>query len=154
MIVAEFMLSHWRDVLIGVLICAVWGLSHLWRSEVEDFEAYRVKVAALGIAAEQEAQRVNELHHKTLEDTNNAWKSELPKARSGAVAAYLAAHPRSQLPRPCGGEVRGHADSPASTDGAGQECVPPEGFIADAAEDALKIGKWQAWAIDNKLETK
>lgn len=139
--------------LLAVLFCT------LWISTTRDYAQYKAEVVAAGKAAEKEAERINKQHEQTVEDVSNAWNSQLPLARKGAVAAYLATHPNS-VPQPCGCEVPRSTLSAGSVDGAGQEpvatvpaCQPDQQFIEDCAEDALKVGKWQQWADELGLKS-
>lgn len=106
----------------------------------------------LGEAAAADAKRVNELHQQVLKETQNDFNKQLPQVRSGAVAAYRAAHPdRLHGPYPGQGGLPGSAGGVEENDGTGQKCLLDASFITDAAEDALKIDWWQQWARKNNL---
>lgn len=160
-----FLLANWKALALAGLLAVVALFFGLWRHEVSAFDSFRVKVQAEGLAAKAEATRVNDQHQKTLEDVSHAWSNQLKPARDGAVAAYLAHQPVVMRTSPGLGGLSINANGSGSPDAAGQErvapdasqvaaCQPDAGFIADAAEDALKVKSWQDFAIENGLPVK
>ena len=147
-----FLISNWRYILIAALIASNGLLWALWRHSVADFDNYKIAVIAEGERAKQEAEAINKLHQKTLEDVSNAWAKQLPKIREGAVTAFLNRYPLGLRPATNQGCVSRDADSPEVTHGASEE--PMADFVRDCAEDALKIQLWQEWVISNKLEVR
>jgi hypothetical protein len=150
----SLILANWKLIVMGLLLVAVGSFYHLWRSEVDDFTSYKALVTAEGNVAKIEAQRVNDLQKKQLEESTNEWNKQLPKIRAGAVAAYIARYGVQQ--HTSSGAVPGQAASTQGSDGTSQggvaaasTCDP--GFVSDAAEDAGKVGAWQAWASGNGL---
>jgi len=147
-----FLLSNWRLVLIAALIASNGLLWALWRHSVESFDNYKIAVIAEGERAKQEAEAINKLHQKTLEDVSNAWAKQLPKIREGAVTAFLNRYPLGLRPATNQGCLPGNAESPQIVNGTREESVScPSEFIRDCAEDAGKVGAWQEWARLNKL---
>lgn len=147
-----FLISNWRYILIAALIASNGLLWALWRHSVDDFDNYKIAVIAEGERAKQEAEAINKLHEKTLEDVSNAWAIQLPSIRAGAVTAFLNRYPLGLRPATNQGCVSRDADSPQKPDGTSEE--PMANFIRDCAEDALKIQLWQEWVISNKLEVR
>ena len=144
-----FLLSNWRLVLISALIASNGLLWALWRHSVESFDNYKIAVIAEGERAKQEAEAINKLHQKTLEDVSNAWAKQLPKIREGAVTAFLNRYPLGLRPATNQGCLPGNAESPEVVNGTSEE--PMANFVRDCAEDAGKVGAWQEWARLNKL---
>ncbi len=144
-----FLLSNWRLVLIAALIASNGLLWALWRHSVADFDNYKIAVIAEGERAKQEAEAINKLHEKTLEDVSNAWAKQLPKIREGAVTAFLNRYPLGLRPATNQGCLPGNAESPQIVNGTSEE--PMADFVRDCAEDAGKVGAWQEWARLNKL---
>ena len=144
-----FLLSNWRYVLIASLIASNGLLWALWRHSVESFDNYKIAVIAEGERAKQEAEAINKLHQKTLEDVSNAWAKQLPKIREGAVTAFLNRYPLGLRPATNQGCLPGNAESPEVVNGTSEE--PMANFVRDCAEDAGKVGAWQEWARLNKL---
>ena len=143
-----WLLSNWKLVVLSLLIGYASLVTKLWRMSADDFSHYKADVAAEAAAKDQQ-------HQKTVEDVSNAWNSILPGVRSNAVSSYLAAHRTGGGMQPASpGNVQ-PASGAEGTDGAGKEqlsaCQPDARFIQDAAEDALKIKKWQDWATENQL---
>ena len=147
-----FLLSNWRLVLISALIASNGLLWALWRNSVQSFDDYKIAVIAEGERSKQEAEAINKLHQKTLEDVSNAWAKQLPKIREGAVTAFLNRYPLGLRPATNQGCLPGNAESPEVVNGTSEESVScPTEFIRNAAEDAGKVGAWQEWARLNKL---
>lgn len=147
-----FLISNWRYILIAALIASNGLLWALWRHSVADFDNYKIAVIAEGEWAKQEAEAINKLHQKTLEDVSNAWAKQLPKIREGAVTAFLNRYPLGLRPATNQGCLPGNAESPEVINGTSEESVScPAEFIRDCADDAGKIGAWQEWARLNKL---
>lgn len=144
-----FLLSNWRYVLIAVLIASNALSYKLWRHSITEFDNYKIAVLAEGERAKQEAEAINKLHQKTLEDVSNAWAKQLPKIREGAVTAFLNRYPLGLRPTTNQGCLPRNADSPQKPDGTSEE--PVLDFIRDCAEDAGKVGAWQEWARLNRL---
>lgn len=144
-----FLLSNWRLVLIAALIASNGLLWALWRHSVTSFDNYKIAVLAEGERAKQEAEAINKLHQKTLEDVSNAWAKQLPKIREGAVTAFLNRYPLGLRPTTNQGCVSRDADSPEVTPRTSEE--PMADFVRDCAEDAGKVTAWQEWARLNKL---
>lgn len=144
-----FLLSNWRYFLIAALIASNGLLWALWRHSVESFDNYKITVIAEGERAKQEAEAINKLHQKTLEDVSNAWAKQLPKIREGAVTAFLNRYPLGLRPATNQGCLPGNAESPEVVNGTSEE--PMANFVRDCAEDAGKVGAWQEWARLNKL---
>lgn len=144
-----FLISNWRYILIAALIASNGLLWALWRHSVESFDNYKIAVIAEGERAKQEAEAINKLHQKTLEDVSNAWAKQLPKIREGAVTAFLNRYPLGLRPATNQGCLPGNAESPEVVNGTGEE--PMANFVRDCAEDAGKVGAWQEWARLNKL---
>lgn len=144
-----FLLSNWRLVLIAALIASNGLLWALWRHSVKSFDDYKIAVIAEGERAKQEAEAINKLHQKTLEDVSNAWAKQLPKIREGAVTAFLNRYPLGLRPATNQGCLPGNAESPEVANGTSEE--PMADFVRDCAEDAGKVGAWQEWARLNKL---
>lgn len=144
----SLIVANWRMLLIGILAAAAALCFKLWREEARAFAKFKVEVVAEGKAQKEQ-------YETTVKDVSLAWAKELPLARSGAVTAYCRRNACGVL-RGGGGEVD-QAGSGEGTDGAGKEpvaagtCSPDSGFISDAAEDALKVKKWQLWATENQL---
>lgn len=149
----EYLLANWKLAAIAVLLATTVLLGKLWINEVRSGAAYRATVEQAGRDAKEEADKINAKHEQTVKDVSDAWNKQIQPARDGAVAAYKRRNPVGM--RPGCGEVRlpGYATSAEVPDGAGQEPMaqPDAGFIRDCAEDALKIGMWQKFAIDNNL---
>lgn len=156
-LVIKWLAENWRIAVMAILIGLVALFFNMWRDEVEDFAKFKGEVAAAGEAQKAETQRINDRHQKTLEDVSNAWNNQLQPARDGAVAAYQRRHPVG-VSDSGSGQVSGRAGSDQGNDAAGQEqmavvpaCQPDRQFIADCAEDALKVGVWQLFATENNL---
>lgn len=126
----------------------------LWQSSASNFTEFRIKIEVEARVAAAEAARIGALHEKTLKETKDDWNKRLPQVRSGAVAAYIAAHPERVLPPTDTGAVPGAGNGPGIPDGTGKECVPDTVLIQDCADDALKIFEWQTWARKNELLVK
>lgn len=136
-------------VILAVLVA--WGsvATWAWNREVHAFAEFKAEVKAAGEQAEKEAKATEAKHNQVLVEVSHAWSDQLPKIRSGAVAAYLRRHPE-RVPDAGGCQVRGAADSAQGPDGTGEErvaarCEPDEGFIRDAAEDASKVRLCREW---------
>lgn len=150
-----FLLSNWRYVLIAVLIASNALSYKLWRHSITEFDNYKITILAEGERAKQEAEAINKLHQKTLEDVSNAWAKQLPKIREGAVTAFLNRYPLGLRPTTNQGCLPGHAESPEVTHGTGEESVScPADFVRDCAEDAGKVGAFQEWVRMNNLEVR
>lgn len=152
------LLANWKYVAIAALSAALAVTWSLYRGKAADLTDYRATVAAEGRIAAEEKKRIEAHQQQVLEDVSNAWNAQIKPTREAAVAAYLARHrPADVRPadgvlyRPGSGSLPEFADRPERADGSGQECRPDEALIKDCADDALKIGAWQAWARMNNL---
>lgn len=139
-----FLLTNWKLLLLATLFAASVLFFKLWRSEVADFTAFKIEVAAIGKAAEAVKLRIEAEHAKTTKEIKNAIPKKLAAARSTAVANYIASLPAHSS----SGSLPGPSDCPCGTDGTGEKSVLActERFIEDAGEDAARIGLWQDWA--------
>ncbi len=139
-----FALTHWKLILIGLLVASTALCFKLWREEARAFALFKAQVEVLGKAAQAEKKRTEEAHAKTTKEIKDAIPKQIAAARRHAVRNYVA-----RLPvHPGGDRVPGAADSSAGIDAAGKEPVVacrPE-FIEDAAQDAATLTAWQDWA--------
>lgn len=143
-----WLLDNWRVALFAAVVALLATFYMLWQDTEKDLTVLQVQTESEAKAAKAYVKETHALHTKTLKETNNDWRKRLPEVRSGAVAAYLAAH---RVPQ--GGNNPGDpaAHGPQVPDGAGQECLPDRKLIEDAAEDALKIAEFQDFVRKNKL---
>jgi hypothetical protein len=152
MIALELLKANWKLAVFSLLLLTNWGTYELWQKEVHNYADFKSGVVAAGKAQAAETERINAEHANALKGVSDDYKKSLPTVRNAAVAQYLARHPGGVLPADChSGTVPGDARSSQGADETRQECVPDEGFIRDAAEDALKVGAWQKWATRNRL---
>lgn len=153
------LVANWKYVVIaaqGVALAFVWVL--LQHSE-DEFAAYKARAEAKAEVARAVADAAEQRHKQTVEDVSNAWNDQLPGVRAEAVERYIAAHGGGAGVQPAGNCVlykppsagSAHAVGPGDADGPRSQCVPDSAFIADCAEDALKVGAWQMWARQNSL---
>ena len=147
----SFALLYWRYLVMAALAGTAALFFALWNSSVKEFAEYRAKVAAIGEQQAAETKRINEQHETTLEVVSNAWNDQLPAIRKNAVANYIAATRGGLLPSTDKCALSVNAVRPESLDGSAAECVPPESFITNCAEDAGKVMAWQEWARLNDL---
>ena len=147
----SFALLYWRYLVMAALAGTAALFFALWNSSVKEFAEYRAKVAAIGEQQAAETKRINEQHETTLEVVSNAWNDQLPAIRKNAVAHYIAAARGGLLPSADKCALSVNAVRPESLDGSAAECVPPESFITNCAEDAGKVMAWQEWARLNDL---
>ncbi|TXH41849.1 MAG: hypothetical protein E6Q97_36800 [Desulfurellales bacterium] len=153
----ELLLKEWKVVLILVLTGLLTLTAWLLDREMHAFAEFKAAVVVLGQEAEKETKRVNELHQRTLKETNDEWKKQLPSIREGAIDNYMRRFPRGLLGNSCGGQVPGDASGAKVPDGpAGQPMAPrdpqQDAFIGACARDAARLGKWQEWATKNQLQ--
>ena len=145
-----FLLSNWKLVLIGALSLLLTLTFKLWRDEVRAFDIYRAEVKTLGEHAQREKARLEKDHNQLVKELTDAWPKNLDAARANAVAAYAA---RLRNPDPGSGGLSRAPARAEAPDVPGEERMAacPPGFIEDAAEDALRITEWQAWASGMRL---
>ena len=138
-----WLLANWKLVAIGILSLALALTFKLWRGEVKEFAMFKAQVEVLGKQAEAEKKRIETEHAKVTKEIGDAWAKNLDAVRNNAVARYR------MRDNPGRGFMPGLTLRPKEPDGASKErlaCNPDEAFIADAAEDAAKVGAWQDWA--------
>ena len=149
-------LSNWRIIAVGVLVATNLLTYKLWRGEVREFQEYQAAIVAAGKLALEEKVRIEANHEKVLREVKDEYTTSLPGIRAGAIAAYARRYPAGGL---CAdsGQVRlpGPADSAEGADAAGAKrvaagCDPA--FISDAAQDAMTVKSWQAWAVGNQIK--
>lgn len=145
-----FLLSNWKYVLIGLLVLANILFYRLWQNKVEEFIAFQAQVAAIGKAAEAEARSREAEQNANLVRIKETYEKDLIEVRAAALANYLTAH-RVPRPNPSGSQMPGITFGKPANDGTPQECVPPESFVQDSADDANKLLEWQDWARLNKI---
>lgn len=142
-----WLLANWKLVAIGILSLALALTFKLYRNEVEKYALFRAQVAVLGEQAKAEKKRIETEHAKVTKEIGDAWAKNLDAVRNNAVARYR------MRDNPGRGFMPGLTLRPQEPDGACKEQVA-DGFIADAAEDAAKVGAWQDWARSLNLPVK
>ena len=142
-----WLLANWKLVAIGILSLALALTFKLWRGEVKEFAMFKAQVELLGKQAEAEKKRIETEHAKVTKEIGDAWAKNLDSVRNNAVARYR------MRDNPGRGFMPGLTLRPQEPDGACKEQVA-DGFIADAAEDAAKVGAWQDWARSLNLPVK
>lgn len=138
-----WLLANWKLVVIAVLSTALAITFKLWRHEVQAYATFRAQVEVLGEQARADKKRIEAEHAKVTKEIGDAWSKNLDAVRANAVRRYA----NRVQPSPGQGYMPGLTLRPQEPDGASKEqlaCDP--GFIADAAEDAAKVGAWQEWA--------
>lgn len=146
-----WLLANWKLVAIGILSLALALTFKLYRNEVEKYALFRAQVEVLGEQAKAEKKRIETEHAKVTKEIGDAWAKNLDSVRNNAVARYR------MRDNPGRGFMPGLTIRPQEPDGASKErlaCDTDEAFIADAAEDAAKVGAWQDWARSLNLPVK
>lgn len=118
----------------------------------QDFDKFALDTYNTGLKAEAKKQEDEQKAKDNLKKVQADHEKQIPTIRARAVANYLAAH---RLPDGPGasagsGSVRQDGAGIRLDDGAGKECLDDQGFIEDAAEDALKVEAWRAWCALNE----
>ena len=121
----------------------------------EKHDAFVSATKAEGESAAEREKLKTEGYEYTLKKVKADYESQIPAIRANAVANYLSAHglPESGA-NTCSGQVLGNGTGIRLDDGAVKKFVPDEAFIADAAEDAAKVGAFQAYCTMNKCPVK
>lgn len=151
----SILLLNWKYVVIATLTAALATMTGLYKHEVNAFNSFKLSASVQAEVAKIEVAKIEAHQGKIAEEITNAWNAQLPKVRSAAVNAYIIHHPNAQFSGVCNKtSVSGLSQETTSTqsiDGTSKECIPPSSFIANCAEDALKIQQWQNWATHNEL---
>lgn len=153
----SLLLANWKLVVIGVLLVLLGIVGRLYIDkrdaliiEKANFMTFVARVDELGKEAEAKKAKDEADQLKNLAKVKADHEKQLVEIRDGAVAAYLA-RLRQRVPKnPGSGAVQGGGSGIRLDDGASAQCVPDEGFIRDAAEDAEKVGAWQEYCRLNQ----
>lgn len=150
----EWLLMNWKLVVIVVLSAALGLMTKLYMSEVREFAEFKGAITVLGQEAEKEAKRINDLHAKTLKETNDDWKKRLPDIREGAIDSYMRRFPRGLLGNTCESNVPGSNQATESVPGAVGErmAAGEEPFVKACAVDAAKLKLLREFATKNNLQ--
>jgi hypothetical protein len=115
------------------------------------FDKFALDTYNTGLKAEAKRLEDEQKAKDNLKKVQADHEKQIPSIRAGAVDKYIAAHRvrNDAGANSGGGTVQGDGASHQMDDGAAKECVPDEGFIADAAEDAEKVQAWRAYCTLN-----
>ena len=162
--ITSLLLSNWKLVAIAALSAALGLMTHLWLGAEDGKKSLEIEFKLKVAQAEAQTKEVRDRSTKTVETINANHQALLAKAESNAVANYLKAHPPGSgrpvglgsgtfgvLPTTPLASTASLAESASRAYASPGECVPPERFIKDCADDALQVTEWQRWARGNKL---
>jgi len=136
-------------IVIVALIAALAWTTNLYLGKRDQFTALVTSVRAIGEAAKLEAVKKTQEGVDNLKIVKDKHEKELPAIRRDAVANYRMRNPvASSCP------VSGNGPGQQVDDGAKQERVLDEPFIAECATDASKVAAFQEYCSLNHCPVK
>ena len=133
-------------ILLGVMTNRYLGKRDELSVMTTRYNAFVGATEVIGKQAEEDKKAQETEHEQNLTQVKANHEEQIPQIRADAVTNYIATHPASVQHRTStstgSGYVRGNGSGVRLDDGVSKECIPDEGFIQDAAEDAAKVAAW------------
>lgn len=122
------------------------------KSVQQAFDEFTLDTKDAGLKAEAKRIEDEQKAKDNLKKVQADHEKQIPTIRARAAANYRAAH---RMPDDAGasagsGSVRQDGAGIRMDAGTSKECLDDQGFIEDAAEDALKVEAWRAWCALNE----